>query len=208
MQSPEALVAALAIRRHPHMLRKVRRSILPRGLTFLLEVAAGESEALQAAMMLTGQPKALLQDAAGFFIEQILLSPHSNSYRTLGTNSDSSLYDLRRHMALLMRWLHPDVVATGAIGQGFDRSVFANRVTGAWEAIKTSERRAAYNLKLVAESQQIKAKGSRCSGNADRTKAIKTASASMAHRIGVPNMSGEKSPRLIDRIFLLLGGLR
>ena len=43
-------------------------------------------------------------------------------------------------MALLLRWLHPDIVHNG------DRSIFVGRVTGAWESLKTRERRARYDL--------------------------------------------------------------
>ena len=41
-------------------------------------------------------------------------------------------------MALLLRWLHPD------IGENSVRSVYAGRVTAAWERLKTAERRQAY----------------------------------------------------------------
>jgi hypothetical protein len=42
-------------------------------------------------------------------------------------------------MALLLRWLHPDHDPQGA------RSVFAGRVTRAWNDLKTQERRATYD---------------------------------------------------------------
>ena len=53
-------------------------------------------------------------------------------------------------MALIMRWLHPDVVSNSALADRFDRGLYADRVTEAWEAIKTKERRAAYDLSLAA----------------------------------------------------------
>ena len=42
-------------------------------------------------------------------------------------------------MALLMRWLHPDVAREG------ERAVFAQRIAAAWNTLKTPERRAAYD---------------------------------------------------------------
>lgn len=42
-------------------------------------------------------------------------------------------------MALLQRWVHPDMDRAG------DRTVYATRVTRAWEALKSPERRAAYD---------------------------------------------------------------
>jgi len=52
-------------------------------------------------------------------------------------------------MALIMRWLHPDVISSCAPAYRFDKSLYANRVTEAWEALKTNERRAAYDSALA-----------------------------------------------------------
>ncbi len=130
------------------MARKARRLPLPNGMTFLLEVAAGDIEALQEAAALTERPEVTLQEAAGFFIEQILFSGNEDNYRTLGASREASHAELRHHMALLIRWLHPDVLSGGASGSCFDRSLYVNRVTKAWEAVKTDERRAVYNGSL------------------------------------------------------------
>ena len=65
--------------------------------------------------------------------------PEADSYRVLGATAEASKSELRRNMALLLRWLHPDHDPQGA------RSVFANRVTRAWNDLKTQERRAAYD---------------------------------------------------------------
>jgi hypothetical protein len=146
MRSSEALAAALGMWSYPRLVRKARRMALPRGMTFLLEVAVGDVDALREAAALTSSPQAILQEAACFFIEQVLFSRNADSYRTLGARRQaSSNAELRRHMALLMRWLHPDVVLGGKSRRGLDRSVYANRVTKAWEAVKTDERSAACN---------------------------------------------------------------
>jgi DnaJ-class molecular chaperone len=93
-----------------------------------------------------------LRGAAGFFIEQVLLHPGGGSYRILGGDRDTSARELRRNMALLMRWLHPDVTSNGSSENDVYRSTFANRITVAWEAIKTEERRAAYDRSVAAKN--------------------------------------------------------
>ena len=79
----------------------------------------------------------MVRQASAFFIEQILLGPDADSYRVLGADRKASAPELRRNMALLLRWLHPDM--------HHDHSIFAGRVTAAWETLKTPERRAAYD---------------------------------------------------------------
>jgi hypothetical protein len=120
----------------------------------LLEVAAGDRDAVADATARMQQPELVLQDAAGFFIEQILLCPKSDNYRILGASCDASSETLRRHMALLMRWLHPDIVTGGMQTSGFDRSIHVNRVTKAWEAVKTGDRRGDYDRTLTAQKRR------------------------------------------------------
>jgi hypothetical protein len=153
MQSPEALAAALSLLEKPQLARFARRSPLPAGMTTLLEAAAGDAEATMLAAAATGRSESIIRKAAGFFIEQVLLDPQSDSYRILGSTRNTPEAGLRRHMALLMRWLHPDLVAPGASGQRFDRSAYAGRVTEAWESLKTPDRRAAYDASLTANAK-------------------------------------------------------
>jgi DnaJ-class molecular chaperone len=47
---------------------------------------------------------------------------------------------LRQNLALLLRWLHPD------ISENAQRSIFVTRVTTAWNDLKTPEKRAAYDI--------------------------------------------------------------
>jgi hypothetical protein len=131
--------------RRPQLARLAQRSSLPRGVTLLLEVAAGEPEALQEASMLTGRREGLLRKAASFFMEQVLLTRTGDSYRILGAPPSASPAELRRHMALILKWLHPDRVPSDGEVQYFGRSALAGLVTGAWENLKTGERRAAYD---------------------------------------------------------------
>jgi DnaJ domain len=149
MRDPTALKLALDLVRLPLMVRQAKSSPLPRGVTFVLEVAAGEVDAIAAAAAITGWPEPSLREATGFFIEQILLNRQADSYRILGATTDASSSELRRNMALLMRWLHPDVHSGISSGK-IDRSVLAHRVTSAWEDLKTDERRASYKSAVAS----------------------------------------------------------
>lgn len=148
----EALEAALAMLRRPQLTRLARNSSLPKGVTLLLKVAAGQPDALQEAEALTGRPAALLRKAAGFFIEQVLLTRKSDSYRILGADSTASSHELRRHMAFILKWLHPDLVQASGAGRPFDKSALVSLVTAAWENLKTGERRSAYDEALRTEA--------------------------------------------------------
>lgn len=150
MHEIAAVIAALDISHNPASVHLAQRGGLPMGIPFLLRVAAGDAEAIEAAEQKTGRPARRLREAAGFFIEQVLLHPESDSYRVLGGLADTPTSELRRNMALLLSWLHPDVAMHNRVdGAQLDRSVFANRVTEAWEHLKTAERRAQYDRTLA-----------------------------------------------------------
>jgi DnaJ-class molecular chaperone len=89
---------------------------------------------------LTGKSPETLRAAAAFFIEQILLRPGADSYHILGLGPDATASQLRQNLALLLRWLHPDV------SENAQRSIFVTRVTTAWNDLKTPEKRAAYDI--------------------------------------------------------------
>ncbi len=134
-----AVRVALDLMHVPSRVRLVRSDPLPEGVPLLLRLAAGEDKAEAFATELTGRSRTVVREAAAFFIEQILLSPDADSYRVLGASPEATPGELRRNMALLVRWLHPDKNQKG------DRSMFATRVTLAWNDVKTPERRAAYD---------------------------------------------------------------
>ena len=134
-----ALRIALQLIHIPSQIRHARSAPLPDGVQLLLQIAAGDEEAAERGGALVDKSHEEVREAAAFFIEQILFSPNADSYRVLGAQSDATIKDLRRNMSFLLRWLHPDVQ-----GQG-ERSVFARRVSLAWDALKTPERKAAYD---------------------------------------------------------------
>jgi hypothetical protein len=136
---PSALQVAIDLLHLPSQVRQIRSGPLPDNVLILLRIAAGDEEAIREASALAGRSRETVHNAAAFFIEQILLSPDADSYLILGATPAATRDELRRNMALLLRWLHPDLDRQG------ERSIFAGRVTRAWEQLKTHERRAAYD---------------------------------------------------------------
>ncbi len=139
MREGTALEAALGLLHLPSRARSLRARELPEDLDLLLRIVAGDDSAVSQAMAAGEQSASVIQAAASFYIEQILLHPEADSYRVLGAERDADIDQLRRHMALLLRWLHPDREANSA------RALFASRVTQAWNDLKTTERRIAYD---------------------------------------------------------------
>lgn len=131
----EAIIVALELLRQPALVRAFRKAPLPNGMSLVLEIAAGDTSAIGQAARLTGHSEASIRQAAEFFIEQVLFDTDADSFRLLGlcgTRDDPR--ERRRHMALLARWLHPDV-ATNSIS-GIDRTLFASRLTRAWQDVQ------------------------------------------------------------------------
>jgi pyruvate-formate lyase-activating enzyme len=139
MDNVAALKVALDIFHVPSHVQWQRSAPLPTDVVTILLIAAGDAAALHNAVSTSGQLPEKIVQAAVFFLEQIVLSAKSDSYRVLAATSNASNAELRRNMALLMRWLHPDQ------RQGQERAALAARVTTAWEDLKTADRRAAYD---------------------------------------------------------------
>jgi curved DNA-binding protein CbpA len=159
----------------------------------LLCIAAGEQTEVSAAIASTGRSCDVVQDAAGFFIEQILLHPKADSYRVLGASSDATTAELRRNMALLMRWLHPDLDPQGR------RSMFASRVTLAWNDLKTAERRAAYDRQNRSSATKITRIKSRKSSRRTRL------AASRGHAHGQSRRFAYEKQGFLQRLFAWMG---
>ena len=121
---------AIDLIRAPANVRRVRAAPLPKDVSKLLAIAAGDEPALVDAKRSTNRSGDSLRAAAGFYIEQILLHPDADHYRVLGVPPEASNAELRRNMALLIRWLHPDKK------NGAERSVFVARVTRAWNELE------------------------------------------------------------------------
>ncbi len=145
----EALKVALDLLRIPSQVRAARRSPLPKGTLLLLRLAANEAEAEREALALSGRSVETNRAAAIFFIEQILLSSDSDSYRIMGLDQTATNAELRRHMALLLRWLHPD------LSNDAHKSFLARRVIRGWDQLKTDERRQRHDEKHNLEQKKF-----------------------------------------------------
>jgi len=139
MSDRMALKIAIDLVNVPSQVRLLRSEPLPDGVLALLRIAAGDGDAENVAAALIDRPPETVRHAAAFFIEQILFAPEADSYRVLGAAPQASAGELRRNVALLLRWLHPDREPDG------ERAVFVGRATAAWNDLKTPERRAAYD---------------------------------------------------------------
>jgi len=141
----------------PAQMRRLRWKPLPEDVVILLKIASGDDDLTRRAAAKVGRTTTVVREAAEFFIVQILFAPDADSYRILGAKPDASAGELRRNVALLLRWLHPDVDPKG------ECSMFATRVTRAWNDLKTPERRAAYNQRQalrnpLAQKSRLKTK--------------------------------------------------
>lgn len=144
MSDRMALKIAVDLMHVPSQVRLFRSEPLPDGVLTLLRIAAGDDDAESTAAALIDRSRDVVRQAATFFIEQILFAPNSDSYRVLGVSPQATGSELRRNVALLLRWLHPDLDPASG------RSIFVGRVTAAWNDLKTPERRAAYDEQLRA----------------------------------------------------------
>src|SRR5262245_66303387 len=108
MGDGEALRVAVDLLHVPSRVRRVRAESLPRGVPFLLRIAADDHEAVREAAEIADRSPDVIRAAAEFFIEQILLCPDADSYRLLGASPQATSSELRHNMALLIKWLHPD----------------------------------------------------------------------------------------------------
>jgi hypothetical protein len=148
MAGAAAVRVAIDLVHVPSRVRLFRAEPLPDDVETVLRIAAGDEAAEAAAAAAVGRPRELVRKASAFFIEQILLCPDADSYRVLGADEAATAAELRRNMALLLKWLHPDMDRHGV------RSLFAGRVTQAWETLKTPERRAAYDQRQAVRAAQ------------------------------------------------------
>lgn len=136
-----AIRVAIDLLQLPSRVHWMRAQPLPDNLEPLLKIASGDVDVKQAIAEQSGRSPELIHKAAVFFIEQILLAPDAGAYRTLGLSPDATYNELRRNLALLLRSIHPDRM-------NGDRSLFAYRIIGAWDSLKTPERRANYDAGL------------------------------------------------------------
>jgi DnaJ domain len=108
MVERDALTVALDMFRSPSLARKVQQQELPSGILRIIRIAAGEKFDDKIAEDAHGWSEADIRAAAVFFLQQILLAPHSDDYRILGLDRGATQADVRDHKRALLKWLHPD----------------------------------------------------------------------------------------------------
>ena len=192
MTASTTIWIALDLFQSPSNIKRLRGATLPTDVSTLLQIAAGDEEVAGRAAAATRRSPNSLREAAGFYIEQILLYPDADYYRVLGARPDASTAELRRNMALLIRWLHPDQQ------NGGERSIFVTRVTKAWGELKTEDKRAAYDLSR-RRSQEKKAAAT----NGSSTRHPK--SSTQAHR-GRNQRSPIRDSSILMRVLVTLFG--
>ncbi|MCK0206425.1 J domain-containing protein [Starkeya koreensis] len=142
----DALEAALALLKDPVVAHRLPQVPLPDGVAVVLAAAIGDEQVLGLVSRRYGKSQEVIREAASFYVEQALLAPGGDSYRVLGASRKATHEELRRNMALLMRWLHPDLQALRGTAASVNREVFSARVTAAWGDLKSDEKRASYDL--------------------------------------------------------------
>jgi DnaJ-like protein len=204
-----ALKLAIELVHVPTRVRAMRSRALPHDIDALLQVAAGDEEALRKATATTGRTRDDVHKAAVFFIEQILFAPDADSYRVLGVGPGATPGELRRNMALLLRWLHPDLAPQGK------QSTFACKVTGAWNDLKTAERRAAYDLVTSCATDTRPQLKTRVPASKERHRVASAARRPAASRPGAPKRARTGEITRVERrgllrraLDLMLGGAR
>ncbi|MCB1555161.1 MAG: hypothetical protein KDJ14_15275 [Xanthomonadales bacterium] len=127
----EALRHALMLFSNPALVEPHRRAPVPDGMGELLRAACGQVELLAEQGALLGVPAEELEDAARFYVEQMLLSREvaSDPWRVLGAERGAPGERLREHRQLLLRLVHPDRSSDWA-------EAYADRVQRAWRELK------------------------------------------------------------------------
>lgn len=209
MSGRSALIVAIGLLKSPTRIHAARTAELASDVPDLLAVAVGDAEAMRRAEEKTGCTRDLLAEAASFFIEQIMLDRQSDAYRILGCNAASPRAELRRNMAYMMKWLHPDR-STREAHHAIDRSIYVTRVTEAWENLKTDERRRSYDLaRSVVALPESNAKRRRSARLAPLVMAAATAGTPRARREpGRVEPLGQRRPPLMRLWFGLMSFLR
>jgi DnaJ-domain-containing protein 1 len=139
-----ALAFARTPGRFPDLLHGHGR--LPVGVTALLQMAAGSpfrESASAPADDISGEQ----QQAARFFIEQVLMSHGADHYRVLGVDPVASPEEIKEHHRLLMRLFHPDRQTT----PDARRDAIATRINQAYTALRYPDTRVAYDMTLAAK---------------------------------------------------------
>ena len=142
----EGIELAVAFARAPSQFADLLygRRRLPPGVTALLQVAAG-SPLTDAGRAPSGAVSGEPQQAARFFIEQVLLAHSADHYRVLGVDPLAPAEQIKEHHRLLIRLFHPDRQPL----PDARTDAFATRINQAYNVLRSPDTRANYDLKLM-----------------------------------------------------------
>lgn len=144
MRKRPAIEIALDLREMPSLARIVRRRPLPPELTEVLRVAAGSEDVAQEFASKYRRSEAHIREASIFFLQQAVLFPGADSYRTLGLVPGAPPEQIREHRRWLLMWLHPDRNKDKWESALFDKVVAAaNAINGGKPASPVRPARAA-----------------------------------------------------------------
>src|SRR5262245_32257993 len=132
MAKRHVIELAFDLSRIPALARSAGLPPIPADIIELMRIAAASPEACEAAAAKTGEPPAVVIEAARFYLQHVLFRPEADCYRILGLEPNASRATARSHMRWLLQWLHPD-----RNRNGWD-AVYAERVLKAWREVSTS----------------------------------------------------------------------
>src|SRR5262245_55960945 len=132
MAQQNVIELALDLSRMPALARSPVLPPIPPDIIELMRIAAASPEACEAAVAKTGEPTAIVIEAARFYLQHVLFRPDADCYRILGVEPNASRATARNHMRWLLQWLHPD-----RNNDSWD-AVYAERVLKAWREVSTS----------------------------------------------------------------------
>ena len=144
MPGIQALHQALDLASSPLLAGAIRVQPIPDDVLSLIQVAAGDELAVTQAVAATGARRERVREAAVLYLQHVVFAPNADHYRLLGAHPDAPHATLREHVGWLMKWLHPDRA------ENEWESVFTQRVLGAWNELKTPQKRAQYDSTLPA----------------------------------------------------------
>ena len=130
-----ALDLAFELARAPMLVPALRRQAVAADVLDLIRIAADCPETCRAAADRTGRPIAEIKLAAQHYLQQVVLFPTSDSYRTLGLSPGAPRHVMRAHMAWLLKWLHPDHAPPEWAAP------YYARVMSAWQSLEVRARR-------------------------------------------------------------------
>ncbi len=146
-----ALDVARFLLRQPARRLPLRERALPGDVREVIDLASGAAGRLAEAAAKTGDTPAEILEATRFYVREILLYEGADAYRVLGVAPDASADIIKSNFRALQTWLHPDRTRDAwDIG-------YATRINTAWGALRSPERRAAYDAQMNTSAHGLPA---------------------------------------------------